>query len=214
MKKLSSLIIILSFTALVFAQNENKAIELLDKVSSNTNSYKDIKLSFAYNMDNNAEDIHQSKSGIVYIKKETFQINIDGIIIIFDGKKRYTIIDDEVTISSMQDESGINSPTQILDMYKEGYVIKWDISQNVPNKSIQYVRLIPIDTNSEYQYILIGCDTKNNDLYNVIYTDKQGTQFKLHINELKKNQGLPISLFSFDKNKYPESEYLYTDLDE
>jgi outer membrane lipoprotein-sorting protein len=212
MKKINILILLIIFSTVTFAQN--KGVELLDKVSANTDAYNDIDITFTYNMDNNAEDIHQSKKGNAYIKKNKFQINLDGLTIIFDGTKRYTILEDEVTISSSEDESGISNPTQILSMYKEGYVIKWDILQKVPKRNIQYVRLIPIDTESEYQYILIGCDIKTNDLYNVIYTDKQGTQFKLQINSLKGNQNLPESLFAFDKNKYPESEYLYTDLDE
>lgn len=212
MKKIIFIIALVSFSTAMFAQN--KGIELLDKVSSKTNNYKDIEIDFSYNMDNNAEDIHQSKKGNAFIKKDKFQINLDGLVIIFDGAKRYTILEDEVTISSDDDESGISNPTQILTMYKEGYTIKWDIEQKVPNKTIQYVRLIPIDSDSEYQYILIGSDIATNDLYNVIYTDKQGTQFKLQINNLKGNGNLPDSLFMFDKNKYPESEYLYTDLDE
>ncbi|MEN8137661.1 MAG: outer membrane lipoprotein carrier protein LolA [Bacteroidota bacterium] len=214
MKKLGLLIILVSFSTAIFSQSDNKGIKLLDKVSAKTDAYQDIEMAFSYNMDNNAEDIHQSKSGNIYIKKEKFKINLDGAIIIFDGNKRYTIVDDEVTISSSEDESGISSPTQILSMYKEGYVIKWDIEQKVPGKTIQYVRLIPIDSDSEYQYILIGCDVNSNDLYNVIYTDKQGTQFKLQLKDLKANKNLPDSLFAFDKSKYPESEYLYTDLDE
>jgi len=212
MKKLSLIIALISFTTIIFAQN--KGVELLDKVSAKTNAYSDIDIDFNYYMDNNAEDIHQSKKGNAYIQKGKFQINLDGLIIIFDGKRRYTILEDEVTISSEDDESGISNPTQILDLYKDGYVIKWDIEQKVPGKTIQYVRLIPIDSESEYQYILIGSDIATNDLYNVIYTDKQGSQFKLQINSLKGNSSLPNTLFMFDKTKYPEPEYLYTDLDE
>ena len=212
MKKINLIIALVSLTTIMFAQN--KGIELLDKVSAKTNSYSDIDIAFKYNMDNNAEDIHQSKKGNIYIQKDKFQINLDDLVILFDGKRRYTILEDEVTISSEDDESGISNPTQILDLYKDGYVIKWDIEQKIPGKTIQYVRLIPIDSESEYQYILIGCDIGANDLYNVIYTDKQGTQFKLQINSLKGNGNLPDTLFMFNKSKYPETEYLYTDLDE
>ncbi len=212
MKKISLIILLVGFSITTFAQN--KGIELLDKVSAKTANYKDIEIEFSYNMDNNTEDIHQSKDGIIYIQKDKFQMNLDGILILFDGTKRYTVMDDEVTISSEADESGISNPTQILTMYKEGYVVKWDIEQKVKDKKIQYVRLIPIDSNSEYKYILIGCDINSDDLYNVIYTDKQGTQFKLQINSLKADSNLPNSLFAFDKTKYPESDYLYTDLDE
>ncbi len=212
MKKISFIIALVSFTTTIFAQD--KGAELLNKVSAKTNGYNDIEIAFSYNMDNNVEDIHQSKKGNALIQKDKFQISLDGLVIIFDGAKRYTILEDEVTISSDDDESGISNPTQILNMYKDGYVIKWDIEQKVPGKTIQYVRLIPIDSDSEYQYILIGSDIVTNDLYNVIYTDKQGTQFKLQINSLKGNGNLPDSLFMFDKSKYPEPEYLYTDLDE
>ena len=212
MKKIGFLIVLVSFTTAIFAQN--KGVELLDKVSANTYGYDDVDISYVYSLDNNAEDIHQSKKGKAYIQKDKFQLSLDGFLIIFDGTKRYTIIDEEVTISSQDDESGISNPAQILNMYKEGYVIKWDIEQKIPGRTIQYVRLIPIDSESEYQYILIGSDIATNDLYNVIYTDKQGTQFKLQITSLKGNQNLPNSLFLFDKTKYPEPEYLYTDLDE
>ena len=212
MKKISLFVLLVSFSTAMFAQN--KGIELLDKVSEKTYAYSDIDIAFKYYMDNNAEDIHQSKNGNAYIQKDKFQINLDGLVIIFDGARRYTIMEDEVTISSQDDDSGISNPTEILNMYKDGYVIKWDIEQKVDGKTIQYVRLIPIDSESEYQYILIGCDTVANDLYNVIYTDKQGTQFKLQITSLKGNSSLPNSLFMFDKTKYPESEFLYTDLDE
>lgn len=214
MKYIVLIIALFSFNANTFAQKDAKSVKLLDEVSLKTNSYKDIEISFSYNMDNNAEDIHQKRSGLIYIKKEKFQINLDAAFILFDGEKRYTIMDDEITISSEEDESGISSPVQILNMYKDGYIIRWDIEQKVPNKTIQYVRLIPIDSNSDYKNILIGCDVKSKDLYNVIYTDKQGTQFKLQINELKSNQNLPTSLFTFDKSKYPEDTFLYTNLDD
>lgn len=213
MKRFKLLIAFLSLSLITFAQDKD-ARKLLDEVSNKTNSYEDMEIEFSYNMDNNAEDIHQKRSGNAFIQKEKFQLNLEGVLILFDGTKRYTVIEDEVTISSGEDESGISSPTQILGMYKEGYTLKWDIEQKIPNKVIQYVRLIPMDSDSEYQYILIGCDTKSKDLFNVIYTDKQGTQYKLQIQELKSNQNLPESLFSFDKTKYPEGEYFYTNLDE
>ena len=213
MNKIKLIIAILSISILSFAQDKDP-MKFLDQVSVKTDSYEDIEIEFSYNMDNNTEDIHQKRDGVIYIKKEKFQLKLDLATIIFDGTKRYTVIEDEVTISSSEDESGISSPTQILSLYKEGYTLRWDIEQKVPNKTIQYIRLIPIDSDSEYKYILIGCDTNSKDLYNVIYTDMQGTEYKLQINKMTGNQNLDSSLFMFDKSKYPEGDYFYTDLDE
>jgi outer membrane lipoprotein-sorting protein len=214
MKKISllNLLLVLSFS--VFAQNENEAVSLLNHVKDKTYNYQDVEIDFDYLMENTEENIHQKRSGKAYIKKEKFQLQLGDIKIIFDGKRRYSIIDDEVTITSQLDESGINSPIEILNMYKDGYMIKMDIVQNIPGKAIQFVRLTPIDSESQYKYILIGIDKSSKDLHNVIYTDKNDTQFKLEILKMKTNAGLSDSFFTFDKNEYPEDEYMYTDLDE
>lgn len=215
MKKTILIAIVTMIAPIIFAQNsDSKAMKLLDKVSSKTDSYKDINISFTYSMHNNTENIHQKKSGTALIQKDKYLIDIDDITILFDGKKRYSIIDDEINISNADNMGGMSSPLQILNMYKEGYIVKWDIKQHVPNKTIQYVKLIPIDSESEYSYILIGSDIKTNNLYNAIYIDKQGSEFKVQLNNIEANTNISDKVFFFDKKKYPEPEYIYTNMDE
>jgi outer membrane lipoprotein-sorting protein len=214
MKKMRLLILLLGVNLGLMAQNDKEALTLLNEVKDKTYNYQDVEIDFEYLMENSQENIHQKRSGKAYIKKDKFQLQLGDIKIIFDGKRRYSIIDDEVTITSQLDESGINSPIEILNMYKEGYIIRMDIKQNIPGKKIQFVKLTPIDSESQYKYILIGIDSTSKDLHNVIYTDKNDTQFKLEILKMKTNSGLSDSFFTFDKNQYPEDEYMYTDLDE
>jgi len=128
-----------------------------------------------------------------------------GVTRIFDGKTLYTINpeDEEVTISSdnTEDENTV-SPSKMLSFYEEGYTYAMDIVQDVKGRKIQYVKLNPIDTNSEINQILLGIDAKTKHIYNLIEIGKNGTRTTLTVNSLKTNQPLSKSLFKFDKNKY------------
>ena len=47
---------------------DEKANAILDKVSVKMKSYTAMKIEFTYTLDNKAEKIHQSKTGVVTIK--------------------------------------------------------------------------------------------------------------------------------------------------
>jgi outer membrane lipoprotein-sorting protein len=128
-----------------------------------------------------------------------------GVTRIFDGKTLYTISpeDEEVTISSenTEDENTV-SPSKMLSFYKDGYTYTMDIVQDVKGRKIQYVKLNPIDTNSEIKQVLLGIDAKTKHIYNLIEIGKNGTKTTLTVNSLKTNEPISKSLFKFDKNKY------------
>ena len=58
----------------------------------------------------------------------------------------------------------------MLTFYKEGHTYQWDILQNVQGRKIQYVKLIPIDTNSQIKSILLGIDAETKHIYKLIET--------------------------------------------
>ena len=136
---------------------------------------------------------------------EKYLLNVLGITRIYDGKTLYTINpeDEEVTISShnTEDENSV-SPSKMLSFYKEGYTYAMDIVQDVMGRKIQYVKLIPIDTNSEIKEVLLGIDAKTKHIYNLIEIGKNGTRTTLTVNSFKTNEPISKSLFKFDKGKY------------
>ena len=89
-----------------------------------------------------------------------------------------------------------------VTFFREGYIYKWDKKLPIKGRSIQYVKLIPIDTNSENKHILIGIDSNTKNIYNTIHTGKNGSVTTLTVNSFKTNQPISESLFIFDKNKY------------
>jgi outer membrane lipoprotein-sorting protein len=197
------------------AQNRDPdAQTLLNEMSAKVNEYDNMVLEFKYALDNSEENIHQDTRGVITLVGDNYVLNILGIIRIFDGEKLITISpeDEEVTISKQNTaEENTITPSQLLTFYEEGYNYKMDIIQNVRGRKIQYIKLNPIDSNSEISYVLLGIDTNTKHVYNLIEIGSNGTKTTLTINAFKTNQPLSETLFTFDASKY--SDYYINNLD-
>ena len=204
MKKfLTVLLITLSVNA--FAQN--KAKTLLNEVSEKVKSYDNISLDFKYSLENLSENIKQETKGDVVMQGDKYRLNILGITRLFDGKTMYNISteDEEVTISSeSDDENDAITPSKMLSFYEDGYTYGLDIEQNINGRKIQYVKLTPIDSDSEINNILLGIDAQTKHIYNLIQVGKNGTKTTLVVNSFKTNAPLSKTLFTFDANKYED----------
>ncbi len=190
-----------------FAQNDAKAKSLLNEVSAKIKAYKNISLDFKYELNNVSENINQETRGDVVIEGEKYKLNVLGVTRIFDGDTLYTISpeDEEVTISSdNSDEEGTITPSKMLSFYEEGYTFKMDIIQNVKGRKIQYVKLNPMDTNSEIKHVLLGIDATTKHIYNLIEVGKNGTKTTLTVNSFQTDQPISKTLFTFDESKYED----------
>ena len=205
MKKIT-VIFTLFIYAISFGQ-DTKAKALLDEVSQKAKSYENISLDFKYVLDNSAENIKQETRGDVVMQGDKYRLNILGATRIFDGKTLYSISpdDEEVTISSdVSNEDSNITPSKMLSFYEDGYTYKMDIIQDVKGRKIQYVKLTPIDSNSEIKNVLLGIDAQTKHIYNLIEVGKNGTKTTLTVNSFKTNEPISKSLFTFDKNKYKD----------
>lgn len=196
------IVIVVLISSFGFAQD---AEGLLNEVYNKTKSYNNISIDFKYVLQNTSENIHQETRGDVIMEGDKYILNILGITRIYDGKTLYTISpeDEEVTISSdnTEDETTI-TPSKMLSFYKDGYTYEMDIVQNVKGRKVQYVKLNPIDTNSEIKQVLLGIDANTKHIYNLIEIGKNGTKTTLTVNSFKTNEPISKTLFTFDKSKY------------
>ncbi|PQV50419.1 outer membrane lipoprotein-sorting protein [Jejuia pallidilutea] len=205
---MKKLIFILSIVCTVFsgfAQNKGKA--LLNEVSEKVKNYDNISIDFKYILENTAENIKQETRGDVVLEGEKYKLNILGITRLYDGKTLYTISpeDEEVTITTQaEDEADAITPSKMLSFYEDGYTYAMDIVQNIKGRKIQYVKLTPIDSNSEITYILLGVDASTKHIYNLIQIGKNGTKTTLTVNSFKTNEPLSKTLFTFDADKYQD----------
>ncbi len=213
MKKIIIVLVLTFGMNISFAQDSGKAKKLLDEVSTKMTSYKTLYIEFKNTLVNLEENIEQETKGNASLKGEKYNVNLLGTTTIFDGTKKYLINpeDEEVNISDPNDEDEI-TPAEFFSFYKEGYSYKWDIIQNIEGRKIQFVKLMPIASDSEMKYVLLGIDSKTKNIYKMIQIGKNGTNISLTITKFKPNIDLSNKLFEFNKSKYENDGYLINDL--
>ncbi|OUR97717.1 hypothetical protein A9Q86_16015 [Flavobacteriales bacterium 33_180_T64] len=206
---MKQIIVVLVFLigSIGFSQDSKKAELLLNEVHDKVSNYNNISIDFKYVLENLSEDIKQETRGDVTMQGEKYILNILGITRLFDGEKLYTISpeDEEVTISSdnTEDENTI-TPSKMMSFYKDGYAYEMDIIQDIKGRKIQFIKLNPIDTNSEIKEVFLGIDAKTKHIYRLIEIGKNGTKTTLTVNSFKTNEPISKTLFTFDETKYKD----------
>ncbi|MDC6389663.1 outer membrane lipoprotein carrier protein LolA [Maribacter sp. PR1] len=207
-KVLLILAIVLSGNALR-AQTPEKAKALLDEVYNKVKSYDNIFVDFKFDLKNTEAGINQETRGDVTLAGEKYVFNYLGSKQLFDGNKVYTIVpeNEEVTIEDQSEDENAMTPSKMLTFYKEGHNYEWDILQDVQGRKIQYVKLTPIDSNTEIKSRLLGIDMGTKHIYRLIETGKNGTKTTITVNSFKTDQSLSSTLFTFDEAKYKDEGY-------
>ena len=200
---LSALMLSLSLTA------QDKANALLDEVYNKVQQYDNIQVDFKYALNNEEANINQETRGDVTMSGDKYVFNYLGAQQLFDGNKIYTIVpeNEEVTIDDKTEDEDTVTPSKMFSFYREGHNASWDILQNVKGHKVQFVKLVPIDSNSEIAHILLGIDVETKHIYKLIETGKNGTRTTITVNSFKTNQPLSKTLFTFDEKKYEDEGY-------
>jgi len=191
----------------VYSQDHDKSRLLLDKVSKNMLSKENMSFEFVYKLENSKEKISQEIIGNAQISGEKYKLNFMDIQQIYDGNKTYTIIpeNEEINIDSGDGNSDLMiKPTNLITFYTSGYGYEWDIKQIVMGRTIQYVKLLPIEENTDVKYLLIGIDINNLILYKIIEIGKNGTNTTLKIINQSYNTALPKNHFKFNPESYKD----------
>lgn len=187
------------------AQSSQKAKALLDQVSKKVKSYDNIVIRFRYIHEDGNDHSRRETKGDVSLKGNKYMLELMGTIRIFDGQKLYDIVpeDEEVNISNYSPEKDdLLSPSRMLRFYEKGFTYKWDITQDVEGRKIQYVKLLPADKKSEIKNILLGIDAQTKHINKLIQIYKDGSKVTIDVKSFKTNQPLSENLFKFNKDKY------------
>ncbi len=214
MKRIIFAVFIVLISLKSFSQNGGEAKKILDEVSQKMSAYKNIFIDFDYVLDNKEEDVRQELSGDVLLQGEKYAVNLFGSTQIFDGNKTYTIIpeNEEVNVSNADiDDKNLVTPSKFYSFYKSGYSFYMGEKKKIKGKKIQFVKLVPMDSNSEVNSVLVGVDLSSMHIYQVIENGKNGTNTILTAKKIKTNQDLASNLFTFDKSKYEKMGYFIND---
>ncbi len=210
MKKVIALsLLFLSFISFQ-AQNDAKAMNLLNQVSASYN--KPTQMSFDFELKNSQENISQKESGNVYISGDRYNMSLMSNTQVYDGRKVYNISseDKEVTITNNPSKEDLLTPTKVLNSYKKGYQVKMAGSKKINGRNATLINLIPTDKASATTKIVIGIDSVKKDLLQIMEYNKQGSVTTITINKSKKGISIPKAFFTFKESYYKGKGYYIT----
>ena len=204
MKK-NLLILILIFSLNINAQNDPRAENLLSNVSEKIDKAESYRIDFKYTLENKLEGINQDADGTVTIQGDNYLLNFMGITQICDGTSIYSIVpeNEEVIISNIEEsEDQTIKPSKLLNFYREGYLILWDKLHSDFNKKIQFVKLIPSNSEADINYLLLGIDISNNTISKLVEIGKNKTKTILNVNSITFDPVFEQDIFIFNENNY------------
>jgi len=190
----------------MYSQNDSRAISLLNKVSEKIDSSVSFKISFTYTLENINEGINQNSDGSIIIKEDNYLLDFMGIKQLSDANKIYSIVpeNEEIIISNVEDDDNNTiKPSKLLVFYRDGYLILWDKKEIIDDNVIQFVKLIPIDSVSDIDYLLLGVNTTTNDIKKLIEIGKNQTKTILSVMSIEYDILIEDDLFVFNKDNYP-----------
>ena len=75
-------------------------------------------------------------------------------------------------------------------------------------KDIQFIRLTPMDSDSEVASVLVGIEVSTKNIYQVIEIGNNETRTTLTARDMRTDENIGDSAFAFDEKKYTDMNYL------
>lgn len=200
---------VFSVGLLAYSQSVPQAKALLDEVYDKVTGYNTMYIAFTATLENAEADLTQETQGTLTLSGEKYVLDYIGVKQLYDGEKRYTIVPEnqEVTIETADEVEDTIGPSQMLTFYRTGHTYAWDTRQTLEGRTIQYIKLTPIDSNAAIRSILLGIDVQTKHIYTLIQTGDNGTQTTITIDTFKTNLPVSQTLFAFNEQQYQDEGY-------
>jgi outer membrane lipoprotein carrier protein len=127
MKKLGLLIGLVGLCVFAYAQVDEKAKEILDKMSDKYQNLPAYKTNFVYRLTNEVENVDEQFAGEIMVKGEKYVLLMSDQEIFNDGETIWTFLQEanEVNVDYYMPDEGDLSPNNIYAAYKKGYRYRW-----------------------------------------------------------------------------------------
>lgn len=209
MKRIGLIAIMLIFTFSVFAQKDEAARKILDKVADTYKAYGAFSIEFSITMENKEEDVKESSNGCADIQNGKYKVCLMGTETYFDGKTRYSFIKDaeEVNISEVdEDDESMMNPAKIFDLYKTGFNYKIIKEYNEQGKNVVDIELKPISEEVEYKMAVVKVEKLTSHILSFTTIGAEGNNVIINLVKLIKDRKFENNHFVFDIKAHPDVE--------
>ena len=188
-----------------FLFSQDRANEILDKVSQKTASYSNIEAHFTNAIISEAAGINESQKGVFYLQGDLYRLELEGQTIISDGESNWIhlIDEEEVQITEIDEEDDNMSPSKMFTIYQEGYKNQF-VSETNNNYIID---LIP-EESSSFIKIELRISKKEMRIDGFTIFDKNGGSYVYDVELFKANQTFEKDFFQFNTSAHPNLDVI------
>lgn len=179
---------------------QDRAKDILDKVSQKTSSYSTIEAHFTNSIVSKTAGINESQNGKLFLQGDFYRLEMESQILISDGENNWIHLLDEKEVQIIEideDEENI-TPSKMFTLYQDGYRYQF-ISET---SSDYLIDLIPEKSDS-FIKIELKINKQEMRVSSFIMHDKNGGQYSYVISLFKANQIFDQKLFTFDPLIHP-----------
>jgi outer membrane lipoprotein-sorting protein len=195
----------------LFAQQDQKAKEILDKLSQTTKSFKTIQIDFSFTLENKKNNVSQTNDGQVTLKGKSYRLHMPvfSMEIFCDGTTNWSYLTEakECSISSIEEDSETSlNPANIFTIYEKGFNFSYVGEENISGKAVQVIDLFPVDKAKDFLKVRLYVDKVKAQIAKAQTFNKDGNTYTLLLKSMKTNIDFMDDYFKFDKSKYPGVE--------
>jgi len=190
----------LSAAIMVFAQGNNKAKEILDKVSKQYKSYKTLEVSYTLINKTKGEKPKTSKeNGSLYLKGDKYMMSTKDKDVYCNGDTIWTHdkVFGECTIENYDASKQELSPASIFKLHEKGFFYKYNGEELINNQKNDQVDLTPKDKKKPYYLVRISVLRSKHHISRMIMMLRTA-DVSIAVNSQKENVDIDDSKFSFD----------------
>ena len=205
MNKIIPLILLL-LTLSTSAQDQ-LAKEVLDKLSSTTESYKNMSIDFEFIFENKSQEIQEIQNGKIILEDNNFKLELNNQIIFNNGETQWIYNSDinELHIIEHDSEDEMMNPDKLFKIYEKNYKYSYAGAESKNGKRLHIINLFPEESNA-FMKITLYINVINNQLDKLILFDKNGGTYSYIINTFKSNSLTEPLDFNIDQ--YSDAEII------
>jgi outer membrane lipoprotein-sorting protein len=192
------------------AQNDPKALEVLNKASAAYQKAGGVKAGFTIKVLSKGGNVRDNVSGNIYLKGSKFKIETGDMTTWFDGTNQWVYLpsNNEVNLSrpNSREQLMIN-PVNVFELYKHGYNCKLLSDKSDKGKKLFQIELKPY-TNEAVQSIVVLFEKGSYRPANITIANKDKSGSRIAIGSYITGQSYPEVMFTFQQKAYPNAEVI------
>jgi outer membrane lipoprotein-sorting protein len=213
MKKIIFTSVIIIYALFAQAQQDQKAKNILDEVSTKTRTYKSISADFSFSLENKEMGINEKNDGSIKLKGQKYLVDLPGagVKVYSDGKTNWNYMKqgNQVTISTIEDTgSELMDPSSLFSIYEKGFTSKFVAEKNVGGKTVYQIELFPDKKEYDVSKITIEINKANMMIQSAQLFGTDGNIYGILVKKMEMDKDFNDSEFIFDAKKFPDVEII------